>query len=109
LLRNRRSLIIIDNFETIEDSELEHWMREEVPEPSKVLITSRHTQLRSVWPIHLRGLEEAEALELIQRHTQRLNLRIIEAAEQELLQPLIEVTEGNPKAIEMALGHIKYS
>jgi len=102
-------LLIIDNFETIEDSDLEHWMREEVPEPSKVLITSRHTQMRSVWPIHLQGLEGAEALELIRRHAQRLNLRAVEAAEQDQLLPLIEVTEGNPKAIEMALGHIKYS
>lgn len=109
LLRTHRVLLIIDNFETIEDPDLEQWMREEVPEPSKVLITSRHTQMRSVWPIHLQGLEAVEALELIRRQAQRLNLHAIEAAEQNLLLPLIEVTEGNPKAIEMALGHIKYS
>jgi tetratricopeptide (TPR) repeat protein len=109
LLRTHRVLLIIDNFETIEDPDLEQWMREEVPEPSKVLITSRHTQMRSVWPIHLQGLEVAEALELIRRHAERLNLWAVEVADQKLLLPLIEVTEGNPKAIEMALGHIKYS
>ncbi len=82
---------------------------QEVPEPSKVLITSRHTQMRSVWPIHLHGLEEPQALALIRRHVQRLQLRPLESADDAELLPLVDVTEGNPKAIEMSLGHVKYS
>lgn len=108
LLRTYRMLIMIDNFETIDDPDLETWMQD-VPEPSKVLITSRHTQMRSVWPIHLRGLEEPQALALIRRHAQRLHLPALETTDDAALLPLVDVTEGNPKAIEMALGHVKYS
>ncbi len=106
LLRAHRTLVIVDNFETIEDPDLVGWMQR-VPEPSKVLITSRHAQLRSVWAIHLRGLEEPEALELIRRHVRRLGLCALERAAEDLLLSLARVTEGNPKAIEMALGHVK--
>jgi len=107
LLRAHRTLVIVDNFETIEDSDLVRWMQR-VPEPSKVLITSRYAQLRSVWAIHLRGLEEPEALELTRRHARRLGLRTLETATEDELLPLARVTEGNPKAIEMALGYVKY-
>ena len=43
LLRTNRVLLIIDNFETIKDRSLMRWI-ERVPEPSKVLITSRRRQ-----------------------------------------------------------------
>ena len=68
---------------------------------------SRHAQLRSVWVIHLRGLEEPEAIEFIRRQARRLELRKVETAAEKVLLPLARVTDGNPKAIEMALGHVK--
>jgi LuxR family glucitol operon transcriptional activator len=107
LLRAQRTLVVVDNFETIDDTDLVSWMQQ-VPEPSKVLITGRYAQLRSVWAIHLRGLEESKALELIRRHARRLGLQTLESADKELLLPLAQVAEGNPKAIEMALGYVKY-
>lgn len=107
LLQSRPILIIIDNFETIEDLDLERWMQR-VPVPSKVLITNRHSQQRRVWDIHLRGLEEREALDLIRRHARRLGLRKMEVAEEKELLPLARVTGGNPMAIEMAMGHVKH-
>src|SRR5207249_2799749 len=59
------------------------------------------------WDIHLGGLERAEALALIRNHARRLGLHLIENAREETLVPLMRVTEGNPQAIEMALGYIK--
>lgn len=107
LLRAHRTLVIVDNFETIEDPDLVAWMQR-VPEPSKVLITSRHAQLRTTWPVTLRGLDEPEAIQLIRNHARRLGLRGLEGAADDILRPLVRVTDGNPKAIEMALGHVKY-
>lgn len=107
LLRSHRTLVIVDKLETIEDPDLVAWMQR-IPKPSKVLITSRHAQLRTVWATHPRGLGEPEALELIRRHARRLGLRTIEPAEGSTLLPLAQVTEGNPKAIEVALGYVKY-
>lgn len=106
LLGTYRTLLIMDNFETIEDSALESWIQR-VPEPSKVLITSRKNQLRRTWNIILEGLEEPIALELIRNHAQRLGLHTIKAASEDTLLPLVRVTGANPKAIELALGHVK--
>jgi LuxR family glucitol operon transcriptional activator len=106
LLRAHPVLLIIDNFETIEDEALVQWLAY-LPEPSKGLLTTRHAQMRRLWPVHLGGLPEAEALELIRRHARRLGLRRLSAAADDAFRPLADVTEGNPKAIEMALGYVK--
>lgn len=107
LLRGHRVLIIADNFETVTDPELVAYLQN-IPEPSKALITTRQGQLRTVWPVPLRGLPDAEALELIRRHAQRLRLPAIAGAADEALKPLVVVTGGNPKAIEMAVGYLKH-
>lgn len=107
LLHNYRTLLIIDNFETIKDSALESWIQD-IPEPSKVLITSRTGQLRSIRSISLKGLEEPSALELIRNYAQSLELQSIETAGEETLLPLVKVTGGNPQTIGMALGYIKF-
>lgn len=106
LLKTHRVLVIVDNYEVIKDPHLEQWLFR-LPEPSKGLLTTRHGQMRSVWAIHLTGLEEPEALTLIRRHIRRLGLHDLERAKDAVFLPLVHVTEGNPKAIEMALGYIK--
>ncbi|MDW8227359.1 MAG: hypothetical protein RMJ60_06135 [Anaerolineales bacterium] len=74
-----------------------------------MLVTSRHAQLRAAWAIHLHGLEEKDAVELIRHHARRLGLRKIEDEDASNLLPLARVADGNPKVIEMAMGHIKRS
>jgi len=106
LLRTHRVLVIIDNFETIKDPHLMRWI-ERVPEPSKVLITSRRRQFPMSLPVDLEGLAEAEAFELIRRHAQLLRLDFITAKSEAELIPLIENTAGNPQALVMSLGIIK--
>jgi LuxR family glucitol operon transcriptional activator len=106
LLHNYRTLLIIDNFETIKDRALESWIQY-IPEPSKVLITSRTSQLRSTRSISLKGLEDPKALELICNYAQSLELESLETASEDTLLDLVRVTGGNPKAIGMALGYIK--
>lgn len=106
LLRGHRVLIIADNFETVTDPALITYLQN-IPEPSKALITTRHGQLRAVWPIPLRGLADAEALELIHRHARRLRLPTVAEAKDEALKLLVDVTGGNPYAIVTALGYLK--
>jgi LuxR family glucitol operon transcriptional activator len=106
LLRSHRVLLIIDNFETIKDRSLMKWI-ERVPEPSKVLITSRRRQFPMSLPVDLEGLPEVEALELIRRHAHSLGLSFITAKPDEELMPLIQYTGANPQAIVMSLGIIK--
>lgn len=106
LLRAYRTLLIVDNFETIDDRALESWMQD-IPDPSKVLITSRTSQLRNTRPINLKGLDDPAALQLIRNSAGSLGLESLETASAETLLPLVRVTGGNPKAIGMALGYIK--
>ncbi len=58
-------------------------------------------------PSSLRGMNEAEAQEFI---NQRVRLLHIEKMVSDSAQfaPLIAATGGNPKALEMALGYLKY-
>lgn len=106
LLRTHHTLIIVDNFETIEDSGLVKWIQRHAPEPSKVLITFRYSQIRKAYDIQLEGLEVFEALELIYNYTHRFKWQSVEDTEDKW-RSLVQVTEGNPTAIEMALGYMK--
>lgn len=111
LLQTYRTLVVVDNFETIENPvSLINWLRQ-IPEPSKVLITSRLAQLRGSqdqpWVVHLKGLSEDEALQLIRNHVQRLELAKSQVDNEDDLRGLIRITEGNPQAIVMALGYLE--
>jgi len=108
LLRRMRVLLVVDNFETITDETLLTWLLR-LPEPSKAIITTREyrREFRSSWPVELRGMSVDEAQELIQQRLRSLRIeRLVD--DRALFKPLIEVTGGNPKAIEVALGLIKY-
>jgi LuxR family glucitol operon transcriptional activator len=56
LLRSHRTLVLVDNLETVTDLSLVKFL-EQIPEPSKALVTTRSKQLRRVWDIPLYGLE----------------------------------------------------
>jgi tetratricopeptide (TPR) repeat protein len=109
LLRRQRVLIVVDNFETVTDGALLSWLLN-LPEPSKALITTREYRRefrRSSWPVDLRGMTEDEARELI---AERIKVLKIEKLVGDLtqLEPLVVATGGNPKAIEMTMGLLKY-
>lgn len=106
LLRNQRTLIIVDNFETITDLALVKFL-EQMPEPSLALITSRYKQLRRVWDIPLYGLKNEEILTLIRRHGHRIGLNIVAKADDDTLSRLAAATGNNPKAVELSLGLIR--
>lgn len=108
LLRSQRVLLVIDNFETITDDALLAWLLR-LPEPSKAIVTSREYQRawRSSWPVELRGMTEAEVRALLDERTRALKLApLLDAPE--LLDALIAATGGNPKAVTMTLGLVKY-
>ncbi len=106
LLRRQPTLLVVDNVETITDQALLHWLLR-LPEPSKALLTSRerHRSLWGSWLIELRGMTDAEARELIAQRIRALGLR---AVSDEAMSPLVAVTGGNPKALAIALGLVKY-
>jgi LuxR family glucitol operon transcriptional activator len=97
-----KTLVIIDNFETIEDPELIEWL-ERLPYPSKALITSRSRPERiAAWTVNLRGLETADASRLLRQHE-----TLVEGEEDRTLDDLVRVTSGNPQAMKLALGLVR--
>jgi hypothetical protein len=109
LLRRRRVLLVVDNYETITDGALAAWLLR-LPENSKALVTSREypqALAAQATVVDLGGLSDFEARALI---TQRLHLLGMDGLVPDpgLLAPLVGATGGNPLAIEMALGCIKY-
>lgn len=107
ILRHERTLIVVDDLESIHDHALIEFLQN-IPEPSKVLVTTREAQIRRAYDIHLGGLTTEESIQLIRKLTER-NARVaaINQAKDKELKPLADVTGGNPKAIEMALGTVK--
>jgi transcriptional regulator with XRE-family HTH domain len=107
LLRRVRTLVVVDNYETIADDGLLVWLLR-LPEPSKALITTREHRKefrRGAWHVELRGMTAQEAHELI---GQRARMLKVELATPEQLAPLVQLTGGNAKALELALGCLKY-
>jgi LuxR family glucitol operon transcriptional activator len=62
-LSQQRTLLIVDNLETVDDERVLTFIRE-VPEPTKVMVTTRH-RLDVAYPVRLTGMEQADALTLI--------------------------------------------
>lgn len=101
---------MVDNFETISDSALVEWLLR-LPEPSKALVTSREARCefwRNSWPVELDGLNQAEARQFLLEKVSSLKMERL-VGEITQLDPLLAATGGNPKALELALGYLKYS
>lgn len=67
-------LLIIDNFETVQDEPLHRFLRDQLPDPSKVLITSRHHIRTGEKVITIGGLGEEDALKMLHLEAARLQI-----------------------------------
>ena len=81
-LRQKSCLLIVDNFETVTDDALAKFILE-LPNPSKCLITSREQSLRQARAVSIRGMEHAEARQLIANEGSRLGLNLTPLADDE--------------------------
>ncbi len=106
-LQETPCLIIVDNFETIDDIAIVDFVTRVPEPPSKVLITSRERLLRGAWAISIGKMEKEDAFALIRSEGKRLGLAALENADIGKLSALYEATGGNPLAIRLATGQIK--
>ncbi len=106
LLQAQKCLLVVDNFETITDESVDHFLLN-LPEPSKAIITSRELSIQEARVVSLKGMEQVEALALIRNEGKRLGLEPVERAADEVLLRLYEATGGAPLAIKWAVGQIK--
>lgn len=106
ILQDIPSLIIIDGFETITDSAIKDFIMD-VPEPCKVLITTRFQNINNSKAISLKGLPEKDAINLIRTHGNAIGISEIEHSEDINLAGICKSTGGHPLAIKWILGQIK--
>jgi hypothetical protein len=109
LLRRQRVLLVVDNFETITDGLLLEWLLH-LPEPSKAIITTRQYRREfrnSAILVNLHGMTERETWELVDERLRVLRMETL-VSDPTQLEPLLTATGGNPKAITLTMGLLKY-
>ncbi len=99
-LRCQRTLLIVDNLETIEDKQDVLSFLYELPPTVKVVITSREQAL--FVPIRLESLSQEEAMRLIHHQAEEKELQLV-PFETELLY---QNTHGIPAAIVYTIGQL---
>ncbi|MEU9668465.1 BTAD domain-containing putative transcriptional regulator [Streptomyces bobili] len=108
ILRRTPTLLIIDNYESVDDPRLNRWLCE-IPEPSKALVTSiaRARDLaEGAFDVEVHGLDEDEATSFYTQCLDRLGLLDLLDRSAELKE-LWRVADGNPRLMEWALGQVK--
>ncbi len=109
LLKTTKTLLILDNFDTVRDDSLIEWLIN-LPEPSKCIVATReyHRLFRNnTTVIELKGMNEFEARDFIDNRMRALGLSTSVIADDRFLS-VLKATGGNPKAMEMVVGQIRH-
>jgi LuxR family glucitol operon transcriptional activator len=99
-LTTQRTLLIVDNLETVDDEELLSFLRE-IPDPTKVIVTTRH-RIDIAYTIRLAGMPEPDAQALMLVEAARKNVEL----PAEITGDLYRRTGGLPLAIVWSIGLI---
>ncbi len=101
-LSEQRTLLIVDNLETVDDENLLEFLRE-LPLTTKAIVTTRH-RIDVAYPVRLVGLSEAEALALIRSECEQKEVGL----DEEDAKKLFNRTGGLPLAINWSIGLMGY-
>lgn len=109
-LREQVCLIVIDNLETVADyrsllPELRQWQA-----PSKFLLTSRLRLLgeSAIFSLPLAELSVESAFELIRLESRRTGFTGLATAAEVDLQQIYDVVGGNPLALKLIIGQLRF-
>lgn len=97
-LSGKRTLLIVDNLETVDDEEVLTFLRE-LPDPTKAIVTTRH-RIDIAYTIRLTGMPHADALALIELEAARKNVDLPVDA----IEDLYRRTGGIPLAIVWSIA-----
>ena len=101
-LTQQRTLLIIDNFETVDDDSVNEFITE-IPAPTKVIVTTRH-RIDVAYPIRLRGMPMEDGQLLIEQECEKKEVFLND----EQKRKLYERTGGVPLAIVWTIGRIGF-
>lgn len=102
LLSTNRTLLIVDNFESVDDPNVMSFIFE-IPAPTKVIVTTRH-RIDVAYPIRLVGMEWDDARDLISQECDRRGVSL--TIEETRL--LYKATGGIPLAIVWSVALLSF-
>lgn len=108
LLKQTPTLVVVDNLETLADYQTLLPTLRKLANPSKFLLTSRHS-LRAhsdVFSWTLPELSLADTLRLIRQEAEARGLAEVAEATDEQLQSIHRVVGGNPLALKLVVGQL---
>jgi hypothetical protein len=100
-LAQTRTLLIVDNLETVDDQRVIQFLRD-LPSPTKAVVTTRH-RIEGAYPLRLEGISSEDARALI---TQELTRKVVTLSEKQT-ETLAEATTGIPLAIVWTIGQLR--
>lgn len=107
LLNKKPVLIVLDNLETIRETENLVANVLEISGRSKILITSRHlVNHERVYNLQLRGLSEDAGVTFLREESQQRGIEIVAQAGRSILVNIHVVTGGAPLAMKLVIGQM---
>jgi len=100
-----KTLLVLDNLETISTMEIMGFLKE-IPDNSKVLITSRHGVGELERRYHLEGLNVNDAIKYFRILSEHYDLNLHKRPENELKKIILESLYSNPLSIKWFISSI---
>ncbi|WP_139998010.1 tetratricopeptide repeat protein [Paenibacillus paridis] len=102
-----KCLMVFDNLETISDVSIYSFF-DRIPSHNKILLTSRDRRYKLLEgkALPLKGLEDEEAIELINSKILKNNIEPLIGADYEVLKKIAEVSYGHPLILDCLLHQI---
>jgi hypothetical protein len=98
-------LYVFDNFETVSNPvQVYNWVDTYVRNPNKILITSRFREFKGDYAVDVLGMEESEALSLINQVSQHLGIANI--VNSRAATEIYRESDGHPYVIKILLGEV---
>ena len=98
-------LLIVDNLETVDEGAVQRFVVDELPAPSKAIITSRRRIPRKGGlTISLKGMDTQKAVRLLQEAAHCQCSPVITSAPRAKLEEIVKLTGGIPLALKLVVG-----
>lgn len=101
-LARQRTLLVVDNLETVDDERVNTFLRE-LPAPTKAIVTTRH-RVDVAYPVRLAGMPKEDGLALIAQECAKKGVRLADAE----AERLYDRTGGVPLAVVWSVAQMGY-
>ncbi|MBF6061387.1 alpha/beta fold hydrolase [Nocardia terpenica] len=107
-INDERCLLILDDFDDTCDRDIPDFLARIDATRSKVLVTARQRYSGEAWSVDIGGLDEPARRDLVLEEAHRLGMAELTRGSLDLMADYLAATGGNPFAIRLTLGQIRY-